>query len=258
MSKEKCASVGASSTVPQLQLLKYAIIIMSNTARQCRPAGKAFHVFQVTMLIYPLQPMHYQNWPILYFGTCHVHCDAVDFCTAATFVMHSRAISFTVSKLCFLDNRLTNSVLLCEASGIIIGARTTALVLPCLLNNACSQRFTLRGCTQFTSETSTRVKVNQNTHSSPNDPSQDENFYTCKLQPKTTTKKDPHMAFKSVVHTSFLQEQIFLMLTIASGTFSNDLGHKLNKQMAVAVKLQRIDFSPSKQVWAGCLNVALI
>lgn len=45
------------------------------------------------------------------------------------------------------------------------------------------------------------------------------------------------MAFKSVVHTSFLQEHIFPMLTIPRGTFSNDLGHKLNKRMAVAVKL---------------------
>lgn len=144
------------------------------------------------MLIYPLQPMHYHNWPILYFGTCPVHCDAVYFSRASTFVMHSREISFTVSKLCFLDNRLTNSVLRCEASGIIIEARTTALVLPYLLNNACSQCFTLRGCTQFTSETSTRVKVNQNTHSGPNDSRQDENFYMFKLQPKTKNTRTWH------------------------------------------------------------------
>lgn len=143
-------------------------------ASWCWPARKTFHVFKTQCWYTHYSPRITRTGPS--FILAHALSTVVQ---STSLAGHSRAISVTVSKLPFLDNRLTNSALRCEVSEIMIKARTTAQVLPCLLNKACPQCFTLRGCPQFTSKTSTRAKVNQNSHSGPNDSSQDENFYTC-------------------------------------------------------------------------------
>lgn len=171
MSPEKCALVVVSVIALQLQLLKHAIIGKLGDADQLE---KPFTCLKSQCWYTHCSPRITRTGPS--FILAHALSTVVQ---STSLAGHSRAISVTVSKLSFLDNWLTNSALRCKVSEIKIKARTTAQVLPCLLNNACPHCFTLRQCPQFNSKTSTRAKVNQNTHSGPNDFSQDENFYTC-------------------------------------------------------------------------------